>query len=198
MLGHNERHLSAVRRWPAGKRSAAVLFTESRLAGRFFSCGAGELNLPRSGSTIFNSGLLHGIRVFSFSPSTKNHFLSITYCQKIKSPSYLHCSISVYILVSTHQFVFVGVNMTQETDEERKNRLREQGSANLRALFSNRFDPQSNIYTGIYGNEFDAQILLKLDKRLKVAFQKTCEENGVTVSRLLRDFMREYVRAYHP
>lgn len=88
--------------------------------------------------------------------------------------------------------------MTQDTDDERKNRLREQGSSNLRALFSNRFHPQSNIYEGIDGNQFDAQILLKLDKRLKVAFQKTCEENGVTVSKLLRDFMREYVRAYRP
>lgn len=88
--------------------------------------------------------------------------------------------------------------MSQETDEQRKNRLREQGASNLRALFANTFHPQNNIYEGIYGNQFDAQILLKLDKRLKVAFQKTCEENGVTVSQLLRDFMREYVRAYHP
>lgn len=83
--------------------------------------------------------------------------------------------------------------MTEETEEQRKKRLREEGASTIRALFHN---PHSRMTTAIYGNNFDAQILLKLDKRLKDVFQEVCKENGVTVSTMLRDFMREYVKAY--
>lgn len=183
----------------AKRGSISVTVTLNICPALLFVLWSGRgLNLPRSGSTIFNSGLLCGFRISLSARQTKIPFKTTTYTFKTAFCIFVSCCPLVYTLISTHYFVFVGVDMTQETDEERKNRLREQGSANLLALFSNRFHPESNIYTGIYGNEFDAQILLKLDKRLKVAFQKTCEENGVTVSKLLRDFMREYVRAYHP
>jgi hypothetical protein len=88
--------------------------------------------------------------------------------------------------------------MTEETEEQRKNRLRQQGLSNIQALFGQRFSPSASAYSGINGNEFDDRIILKLDKRLKAAFQDVCKENGVTVSSLLRDFMREYVKAYRP
>lgn len=88
--------------------------------------------------------------------------------------------------------------MTEETEEQRKNRLRQQGFSNIQALFGQRFSPSVGAYSGINGNEFDDRIILKLDKRLKAAFQDVCKENGVTVSALLRDFMREYVKAYRP
>lgn len=101
MLGHNERHLSAVRRWPAGKRSAAVLFTESRLAGRFFSCGAGELNLPRSGSTIFNSGLLCGIRIFAFTPTPSIQLNPLLFQPLTVTPVFLAHSLVARPLVRT-------------------------------------------------------------------------------------------------
>lgn len=83
--------------------------------------------------------------------------------------------------------------MADETEEQRKQRRREEGIATIRALFDN---PHSRMTTAIHGNNFDAQILLKLDKRLKDVFQEVCKENGVTVSNMLRDFMREYVKAY--